>query len=324
MRFRLFLPLAFAGSLALAATAHAQGGAEAWPQRPITVVLPAPAGSPSDIVLRLLAERAQAAFKQPIVVDNRPGANGTLGTAAVARAAPDGQTWLFSPDSAYTVNPYVYKHLGFSQDQLDPVWTATRLGQVLVCNPKLGVKTLQEFIAKARGSTLNYASGGVGSPGHMAMAMLMAVSGIEMTHVPYKGPAAATNDVLAGEVPCGFLAGATVQPYAKRGQLVALASSSGSRPPSMPEVPTVAESGFPGFDASFSLVLFAPHGTPPSIVKAFTSEFGKALDQPEVVKKLKAMDQEIVDSKPGQTATAMTDAARRWADVVRKINLQLE
>lgn len=324
MRFRLFLPLAFAGSLALAATAHAQGGAEAWPQRPITVVLPAPAGSPSDIVLRLLVERAQSAFKQPIVVDNRPGANGTLGTAAVARAAPDGQTWLFAPDSVYTINPYVYKHLGFKQEQLDPVWTATRLGQVLVCNPKLGVKSLQELIAKARSTKLNYASGGIGSPGHMTMAMLMAVSGIEMTQVPYKGPAAATNDVLSGEVPCGFLAGATVAPYVKRGQLVALASSSDTRPHSMPEVPTVAESGFPGYDASFSLVLFAPHGTPPAIVKAFTTELGKALAQPEIVRRLQAMDQEIVDSPPAQTAKAMTDTAHRWADVVRKIDLQLE
>jgi tripartite-type tricarboxylate transporter receptor subunit TctC len=304
--------------------AGAQTKVGAWPTKPVTFLVPTPAGSPSDVVMRLLGERMQASFGQPLVVDNRSGANGSLGAAEVARARPDGQTWMFTTDSVYAINPYIYKNPGFKPEQFDPVVEATRLGQVLVCNPSLGAKTLADFIDKAKKTPMTYASGGAGSPGHMAMSMLIASAGIELTHVPYKGPAGAMNDVLGNQVPCGFLARTTVQPFVQRGQLVALATSGATRSPTLPDVPTVAESGFPGFDASFSLVLFAPHGTPPAIVDAMAGVMRKALAEPDLVAKLQVLDQEVVASGPAQTAASMAAAARKWSDLIRKLNLQLE
>lgn len=306
------------------ASADAPVTVGSWPQKPITLLMAAPAGSPSDIVARMLAERMQPMFKQPIVADNRPGANGSIAATEVARAAPDGQTWMFATDSVYTINPYVYKRLSYKPEQLDPVLVAARLDQLLVCNPKTGIKTLKEFLGAARAKKMNYASGGVGSPGHMAMGMLIAATGVEMNHVPYKGPAGAMNDVLAGEVPCGFLARATVLPFVQRGQLNAIALSGTKRSPAMPTVPTVAESGYPAYDATFSLVLFAPHGTPPAIVTAFTREMRRALEQPETLERLKVQDLEAVGDSPDEAAASMGKTALRWADVVHKINLHLE
>ena len=219
------------------------GAQSSWPDKPIRVVLPFPPGGPSDIVMRLAAERMQVTLKQPIVIDNKPGAGGNLGAAEVARAAPDGYTWLWGTDTLVTVNPSVYKTLNFKVDDLLPVTIGTNFSQTLVCHPQVGVKTVAELVAKAKASPLSYASGGAGVPGHLSMELLQAMAGFTMIHVPYKGPAPATQDVIGGQVACGLLAGPTVLPHVRAGKLVALAVSGSVRSPALPEVPTMAEAG---------------------------------------------------------------------------------
>ena len=220
------------------------------------MVLPFPPGGPSDTVMRLAADKMQIVLKQPIIIDNKPGAGGNLGSAEVARAAPDGYTWLWGTDTLVTVNPHVYKQLGFKVEDLQPVTIGTTFSQTLVCNPALGVKTLKELIAKAKAEKLSYASGGAGVPGHLSMELLQSMAGFEMVHVPYKGPAPATQDVVGNQVPCGLLAGPTVLPHVRSGKLVALAVSGHARSPTLPDVPTIAEAGVPGYAADFSLVMY--------------------------------------------------------------------
>ena len=304
-----------------AAASFAQG---TWPDKPIRVVLPFTPGGPSDIVLRTAAEKMQPVLRQPLVIDNKPGAGGNIGAAEVARAAPDGYTWFWTTDSVFTVNPHVYKKLGFNPDQLVPVAIASSFSQTLVCNPSVGVKTVGELMKKAKADKLGYASGGSGFPGHLAMELLLSVAGADMQHVPYKGPAPAMQDVIGGQVPCGFLAGPTVLPHVKSGRLVALAVSGARRSPVLPDVPTVAESGYPGYDATFMLALYAPKGTPEPVMASFRKALVDALKTPEVVEKLKATDQEVVGSTPAEAAAVIAATSKKWGAVAKKIDLQLD
>jgi len=296
----------------------------AWPSKPVRVVLPFPPGGPSDMVIRLAAEKMQLALKQPIVIDNKPGAGGNLGSAEVARAAPDGSTWLWGTDTLVTVNPHVYKQLGFKVEDLQPVTLGTTFSQTLVCNPALGVKTLKELIAKARAEKLSYASGGAGVPGHLSMELLQSMAGFEMVHVPYKGPAPATQDVVGNQVPCGLLAGPTVLPHVRSGKLVALAVSGQARSPTLPDVPTIAEAGVPGYAADFSLVMFAPRGTPQPIIEQFRQAFVDALKAPDLTEKLRASDQVVVGSTSAQAAAVLAADSKKWGDVARHIKLGLD
>jgi tripartite-type tricarboxylate transporter receptor subunit TctC len=311
------------GGLALFGGVAVQAQAN-WPDKPIRVVLPFPPGGPSDIVMRLATEKMQLALKQTIVIDNKPGAGGNLGSAEVARAAADGYTWLWGTDTLITVNPHVYKSLGFKVDDLAPVTIGTLFSQTLVCNPAFGVKAVHELIAKARAGKYAYASGGAGVPGHLSMELLQSMAGFEMAHVPYKGPAPATQDVLGNQVPCGLLAGPTVLPHVRAGKLVALAVSGKNRSPTLPDVPTLAEAGVPGYQADFSLVLFAPRGTPEAIVARFRQAFVDALRSPDVLAKLEAGDQAIVGNTPAQAAAQLAADSLKWGEVARRIGLGLD
>lgn len=307
-----------------AAPAWSQG---AWPDKPIRVVLPFPPGGPSDMVIRLAAEKMQPVLKQSIVIDNKPGAGGNLGAAEVARAVPDGYTWLWGTDTLMTVNPFVYKKLPYKVDDLQVVTTGTQFDQTLVCNPAFGAKSLAEMVAKAKAGSFNYASGGAGVPGHLSMELLKASLGFDMAHVPYKGPAPATQDVIGGQVPCGFLAGPTVLPHIRSGRLVALAVSGSRRSPTLPEVPTVAETGVPGaagFASDFSLVMFAPRGTPEAIVQRFRQAFVDALKSPDVLDKLKANDQVVVGSSSAEATRQIAADAKKWGAVAQRIGLGLD
>ncbi|MFT3817501.1 MAG: tripartite tricarboxylate transporter substrate binding protein [Rubrivivax sp.] len=318
---RPLLLAAAAGASAFAAQAQAQGH---WPDKAVRVIVPLPPGGPSDIVLRSAAEKMQAALKQPIVIDNKPGAAGNLGAAEAARAAPDGYTWLWSTDTLLTVNPHVYPKLNFKPADLQPVMRASAFSQTLVCNPGVGVRTVQELVAKAKGKPLSYASGGAGSPGHLSTELFKSAAGIEMSHVPYKGPAPAMQDVIGGQVDCGFLVGPTVLPMVRAGKLVALAVSGAKRSPLLPEVPTVAESGYAGFDATFSLVLYAPRGTPKPTLDAMNAALAAALKQPDVVERLRQSDQEVAASTPEAAAARLEADSKMWGAVAKRIGLQLD
>lgn len=295
-----------------------------WPEKPLRMVLPFPPGGPSDIVMRLAAEKMQLVLKQPVVIENKPGAGGNLGAAEVARAPRDDHTWLFGTDTLLTVNPHVYKRLGFKPEELQPVTIATRFNQTLVCNPSLGVRTLADLLTKARADKLSYASGGAGVPGHLSMELLQSMAGFEMAHVPYKGPAPATQDVLGGQVPCGLLAGPTVLPHVRAGKLVALAVSGSRRSPTLPDVPTMAEAGVPGYEANFALVLYAPRGVSEAIVERMRLAFVDALQTPEVVAKLQAGDQAVVGSSSAQAAQVISADSVKWGAVAKRIGLGLD
>ena len=315
----LALTLLFAS---LSATSAAM--AQSWPQKPIKVIAPYPPGGPSDLVMRTAAEKIQAILKQPIVIENQPGAGGNIGAAAVARAAPDGYTFLIATDTLLTVNPHVYKTMPFKLDDLKPVSVLSSFSQTLVCNPSLGVKTLPELIAKAKTTSLSYASGGPGVPGHLSTELLLNMTGMQMVHVPYKGPAPAMQDVLAGQVPCGLLAGPTVLPHVRSGKLTALAVSGQGRSPTLPEVPTIAEAGVKGYEADFSLILLAPKQVPDEVVAKFRQAVVDALRTPEATERLKATDQIVIGSTPEVAAAKIAKDNAKWGVVARKIGLSLD
>jgi len=315
--------LTFVAAL-LAVCASSSALAQAWPQRPIKVVIPFPPGGPSDIVMRTAAERILANLKQPIVIENQPGAGGNIGAASVARAAPDGYTFLFATDTLLTVNPHVYKTMPFKLDDLKPISVLSSFSQTLVCNPSLGVKTVSELIAKSKTAPLSYASGGAGVPGHLSTELLLSMTGMQMTHIPYKGPAPAMQDVLANQVPCGLLAGPTVLPHVRSGKLTALAVSGQARSPSLPEVPTIEEAGVKGYEADFSLILMAPKQVPDDIVAKFRQAVVDALRTPEAIERLRASDQTMIGSTPEQAVAKVAKDFAKWGAVSRKIGLSLD
>lgn len=316
----IFIALMFS-QLAFFGSAWAQSD---WPSKPIRLILPFPPGGPSDLVARAVAEKLQISLKQPIVIENKAGAGGNIGSAEVSRAPGDGYTWLFGTDTLVTVNPHVYKSLGYKLEDLKPVMLATQFSQTLVCNPSVGVRTIAELVAKAKNTTLTYASGGAGVPGHLSMELLLATAGIDMIHVPYKGPAPAMQDVIGGQVACGLLAGPTVLPHVRSGRLVALGVSGAQRSPSLPEVPTIAEAGIQKYDASFVLAFWAPKATPEALVSRFNQALAAALKSPDVVERLLKTDQMVIASSPSEAATQLAASSVKWGAVARRIKLGLD
>lgn len=315
--------LALAAAL-FAATASPPAAAQEWPPKVTTIVVGFAAGGAADGAARVIARRLQENLGRTVVVENRAGAGGNLGMAEGLRAAPDGHTWIWGTDTLVTVNPHVYKQLGFKPEDALPVTMATQFSQTLVCNPALGVKTLKELIAKARTEKLSYASGGAGVPGHLSMELLLSMGGFEMAHVPYKGPAPATQDVVGNQVPCGLLAGPTVLPHIRAGKLVPLGVSGSTRSPTLPDVPTLAEAGVNGYQADFSLVMFAPRGTPAPIVERMRQAFVDALKSPDVTEKLRASDQTVVGHSTAQSAALLAADSKKWGEVARRIKLGLD
>ena len=298
--------------------------AQTWPQRAIKVIAPYPPGGPSDIVIRTVSDKVQTALKQAVIIENMPGAGGNIGSAAAARAPADGYTWLITTDTVMTVNPHVYKSMGFKLDDLKPVSMLTSFSQTLVCNPALGVKSLNELIAKSKTQSLSYASGGAGVPGHLSMELLLNMTGMQMVHIPYKGPAPAAQDVLANQVPCGLLAGPTVLPHVRSGKLIALAVSGQSRSPTLPDTPTISEAGVKGYDADFSLVMWAPKQVPDELVQKFRQALLDGLKLPETAERLKATDQLVIGSSAEEAVARIAKDYAKWGAVTKKIGLSLE
>jgi tripartite-type tricarboxylate transporter receptor subunit TctC len=299
--------------------------AQAWPAKPVRMLITFPPGGPSEIVTRMVSERLQDALKQPFVVENRVGAGGNIGASAIATSGSDGHSFGITTDTLFTVNPLVYRNMAFDPwRDIVPVALLGRFSQMMVCHPGVPARTLGELLQLAKRERLAYASGGPGVPGHLAAELLLSASGTSMLHVPYKGPAAATIDVMGGQVHCGFLATPTVLPHVKAGKLTALAVSTASRSPLAPEVPAAAEAGVPGFDAPFYLVLFASAGLPAEILTRMNREVVKALAAPELKARAAAMDVVVLGGSPQETASVLKAAAEKWAPVVRRIGLKLD
>ena len=312
--------------LAAAALCAAQLAlAQTWPAKPVRMLITFPPGGPSEIVTRLVSERLQAELKQPFVVENRPGAGGNIGAHAVASAPPDGHLFGITTDTLFTVNPLVYGKMPFDPwSDIVPVTLLGSFSQMMVCNPAVQASTLSELLQLSKRERLTYASGGPGVPGHLAAELLLSTTGTSMLHVPYKGPAAATADVMGGQVNCGFLATPTVLPHVKAGKLRALAVSTAKRSPLAAEVPAAAEAGVPGFDAPFYLVLFAPKATPAPILALMNREVVKALESAPIQERAAALDVVTLGGSPEEATRVLKAAASKWAPVVQRIGLKLD
>jgi len=313
------------GLALLFATGAAQAQTQGWPSKTLRIVTTSAPGAPTDIVSRAISDRLAVALKQPVVVENKPGAGGNIGAADVARATPDGHTWLVTTDTTLTVNPLLYRNRGFKADSLQPVTYAARFSQMLVCHPGAGIDSVKALVAKAGSDrSLTYASGGAGVPGHLAMELLLTQAAVPMTHVPYKGPAPAMTDVIAGQVACGFLAGPTVMPQVRAGKLVALGVSGRQRSPIAPEVPTIAETGFGDYDATFSVVVFAPRGVPEPVLDSFRKALVDALRQDEVARRLATADLEAVGGTGAEATRQLAADSRKWGEVMKRVELKLD
>jgi len=309
-------------ALSCAATvAHSQ----AYPSKPVMAIPAFPPGAPNDIIMRLVSEPFRTAFKQTLLVENRPGAGGNIAAEFVSRAAPDAYTLLATIDTVVTVNPYLYHTTNFRADvDLTPVIYLANTAQTLVCNPAVPVKSATELADYARSHPMSFASGGQGVPGHLAAELFMAATGVKMTHIPYKGPGPATQDVLAGVVPCGFLATPVVMPHVKGGKLTALAVTSPKRSPIAPDVPTMAEAGIAGAEASFGELLLAPKGTPANLVALLNQRIAAILQQPDIRERMLAVDLDFVPNTPEQASARLQRESVRWKDVVDRLGLKVQ
>ena len=295
--------------------------AQAWPAKPITVIVPFPPGGPTDVATRIVAQKMSQGLKQNILIDNRSGASGTIGAAAAAKAAPDGYTFVMLATPTllaahlYGQTPYdIFK-------SFTPVGTVYDLPIVMVVNPKSlpDVTGLQGLIskAKAEGGKLNYTTAGAGSFGHLTTEQLKNIGKFEMQHVPYRGSAPAVTDLIGGQVPAMFSDLVAVMPHIRSGTLRAIAVGSGKRVSLLPEVKTVAEQGFPGFDATSWGGLLAPAGTPKDVVDRMSAELKTALTDKEVQDKLESVGSFAAYGAPEQTGVRMRQDFERWGKVIR-------
>jgi tripartite-type tricarboxylate transporter receptor subunit TctC len=308
--------LAFASS-----AAHAQS----YPARTVTAIPAFPPGAPNDFIMRLISDPFVAGTKQNLVVDNHPGASGNIAAELVSRAPPDGYTLLATIDTVVTANPTLFKTSSFRADvDLVPVIYLANTAQMLVCNASVPVKSVADLVAYAKTRPMAYASGGYGVPGHLAAELFMSATGVHMTHVPYKGPSPATQDVLAGAVPCGFLATPVVMPHVKSGRLIALAVTSPNRSPIAMDVPTMAEAGISAGEAAFGEVLMVPKRTPPAIVARLNAEVTRILLMQDVRARMLAVDLEFVPNTPEEAATRLEREGRRWRQVIERLGLKIE
>jgi len=298
---------------------HAQ---QAWPTKPVTFVVPFAPGGTTDIVARLMAGKLGMLWNQSVVVDNRLGAGGNIGTALVAKAAPDGYTILLT-SGAITINPHFFKNMGFNMKDLTPVTNIATGPMVIVVHPSVPATNVQELIAlaKAKPGTLNFGSAGPGSQVHMAGENFADAARIEIVHVPYKGEAIAYNDLLGGQIQMmvGNIAAASA--YVKSGQLRALGVTSKERSKMLPSVPTVDESGLPGFENAGWFGFLVPAGTPNDIVDKIYRDTVKVLSDPETQATLAAQGMTPVGNAPDAFANAMTDESARWAKVIAQRKL---
>jgi len=311
------LPILLAAACAFAAApAPAQ-----YPAKPIRFVVPFPPGGPLDIMARGIAQKLQDAWGQPVVVDNRPGAGGGIGADLVAKSPGDGYTLLMGAVSTHAINPSLYAKIPYDpQKDFVPVALVAQVPNILVVNPGLPVQSVKELVAYARAKpgALSFGSGSTGSTGHLAGELFKAQAGVDMVHIPYKGGAPAMQDLLAGQTQLMFDNLANALPQVKAGKLRALAVTTAQRAPAVPELPTIAESGLPGFDLTTWFGVFVPAGTSPEAVAKLNAEIVKALASRELADRLAAMGTVPPErNTPERFATFVRSEADKYARVVK-------
>lgn len=298
---------------------------DAWPNKPVRLILPFPPGGPTDILGRMIADRLTASFGQPVVIENRGGAGGNVGAEAAAKSVPDGYTLLLV-SNPIVISPSLYSKLNYDpQKDFAPVSLLATVPNVMVTYPSLGVSTLQEFIALAKSKPgMNFGSGGAGTSNHAAGELFNIVAGVKLVHVPYKGVNLAMNDVLAGRIQLVVIGVPAAGPHIKAGRLRALAVIAPQRLPALPDVPTVAEAGLSNFEVTTFYGMLAPTGTPSAIVRRLNAELVRIMHSPELKDRLAAMATDPATDTPEEFAEFLKRETAKWAEVVRKADLRVD
>jgi tripartite-type tricarboxylate transporter receptor subunit TctC len=312
----------------LAAAFLAQSAvAQSYPSKPIRLIVPFAAGGGNDNVARLVGKRLADSMGQPVVVDNRPGAGGVLGAELAAKAAPDGYTLFLGGVGSHAINPNLIKDLPYDPiKDFAPVELLAQAPLVLVVHSSVPARDIGEFVAYARKNPgkLNFASNGNGSSSQLAAVMFDSMAGVDMVHVPYKGLSPALTDLLSGQVQLMFSSVVAILPHIKAGKLRGLAVTGTKRLPLLPALPTIAESGFPGYEASSWYGILAPAGTPRDIVLKLNAELSKALEQPEVKNSLLAEGAEPAGGSPEAFAEHIRTEKERLGNLIRDAKIRLE
>jgi tripartite-type tricarboxylate transporter receptor subunit TctC len=315
-----------AAALVLALPLHAwsQTG---YPSRTVRILVGFPPGQATDVIARAIAQRLTETMGQQFIVDNRPGAAGIIGSELAAKATPDGYTLLMSSSGPLAVNPGLYSKLPYDPvKDFAPITVATTVPLFLVANPGFAPNTVRELVtaAKAAPGKISYASGGSGVTNHLAMELFKSTADINMVHVPYKGGPPALTDLIAGQVAVMFETGPGSLPHVRSGKLKGIAVGSLRRSSAAPELPTVAESGFPGFEAVAWIAIVAPAGTPPPIIARLNAEIVMMLNLPETKERLIALGAEPVGNKPEEFAAYLKSEIAKWGKVVRESGAKVD
>ena len=299
----------------------------AWPEKPIKLFVPAAPGGGADFVARLVGPRLGTNLGQSVVIENQAGASGTIAAAAVARSAPDGYTTFMAQSTSVTIAPHRYNKLPYdTMRDLTPVTLVAMVPNILVVHPSVEATTVQGLIAlaKSKPGTLNYSSSGSGAPTHLAGEMFNQAAGVKLTHVPYKGAGPATNALLANEVQIMFAPIVAVMAQVKAGKLRAIAVTSSKPSPAAPGIPTIAQSGLPGYEISSWFALFVAARTPAAIVDRMYKETAAILQQPEVKKQMEESGAEVVGSDPKSFAAFVRAEDKKYAALVKSANIKLD
>jgi tripartite-type tricarboxylate transporter receptor subunit TctC len=317
-----FVPL-----LALGASAGAQSPAANYPAKPIRFIAPYAAGGGSDTLARLIGQRLTESWGQPVVIENRPGAGGSIGAEVTAKALPDGYTALVTPSAALTINPHLYSRLPYDPlKDFAPITAATNSPYLLVVHPSIPATNVKELIAyaRARPGQLNYNSAGNGSSTHLAGVLFSQLACIELVHIPYKGAAPAIVDLLAGQIQMRFSSVVPVLPHVRAGKLRALGISSAKRYGPLPEMPTIAEAGLPGFVVESFYAVVVPARTPPAIVTKLNHEIVRHLRSEDMKARMTADGAEVIGSTPEELAAWIRKDLARWAKPVKDSGARLD
>lgn len=300
--------------------------AQAYPNKPVRWIVPFPPAGAMDVIARTLAERMSASMGQQFVVENRPGAGGNIGSEVVARSAPDGYTIMIA-SIGLAVNPSLYSKMAFDpQKDLEPIALLAVVPNMLVAHPSLGAKSVKEVIdlARAQPGKLTYASAGNGTSIHLAGELFALMAGVDMVHIPYKGSGPAVTDLIGGQVNIMFDSITSASPHVKSGKLRAYAITTAKRSQTLPNLPTIAESGLPGYDLSPWFATFAPAGTPRAIVDKLNAEMLRAINLPEVRQRMDAIGAEVIGGTPDQLRAHLRGETERWSRVIRERGIKAD
>ena len=316
---------AIAGFLVLA-LASCVAAAQGFPERPVRLIVPLPPGGSPDTIARVISQGLQGVWPHPVVVENRTGGSQNIGADAVAKSAPDGYTWLLSPDNVFSVNPHIGKPPFDPMTDFTPVTLLARIQFLLVVNPQVPANNVKELIAhaKAKPGELNFGSSGNGSPQHLGAAMLQNLTGTNMNHVPYKGAAPAIGDLLPGRIQVWIGAANSLLPHIKEGKLRLLASTAPQRFINLGDVPTLAEAGVPGYSLDPWLGLFMPAKVPADILNKVNADVAKVVNTPEVKARLASQGIIISTNSPAEFAQFVREDNARWGKVIREAGIKGE